>query len=370
MNNQLTVIQRTDHFIAAVLADRTGALERALPAHVKPERFRRNLSTAVVQHPKLLDCDPAMVFNEVSKAAALGLLLDPQLGEAYLITGYSQNGPVPQLRLGYRGLMKLGRQSGEISNIYAHEVHDLDRFSITLGTEKKLIHEPNFLTERGKVILYYAVAHYRDGTSDFEPMTTAQIYAIRDRSDAWKAFKAGKIKSTPWGTDDGEMCKKTVLRRLLKRVPQSPELADALAAEDAEFVEAEPARISPPRAQIQRATTVKAEQTPAAEIALDDSQSSQSSSHGTEGNADRAPAGLDDALDDGPPPADEPAFDPLAWASDVHQHVLTLATKADVNEFWKLPDTLRKFGALDAESMGMAAQLRSAVKAHRDSLGE
>lgn len=253
MNNQLTVAQRTDHFVAAVLEDRTGALENSLPAHIKPARFRRNLATAVAQHPKLLQCDPGSVFYEVAKAAALGLLLDPQLGEAYLITGYADGGPVPQLRLGYRGLIKLARQSGEVASIYAHEVCDLDRFHVALGSDKKLVHEPNYLTERGKIIMYYAVVHYRDGTTDFEPMSMKDILAIRDRSDAWKAHKAGKIKSTPWATDEGEMAKKTVLRRLLKRVPQSPELQDALSAEDAEFIEVTAKPVETPRARVQRA---------------------------------------------------------------------------------------------------------------------
>lgn len=253
MNNQLTVAQRTDHFVAAVLEDRTGALENSLPAHIKPARFRRNLATAVAQHPKLLQCDPGSVFYEVAKAAALGLLLDPQLGEAYLITGYADGGPVPQLRLGYRGLIKLARQSGEVASIYAHEVCDLDRFHVALGSDKKLVHEPNYLTERGKIIMYYACVHYRDGTTDFEPMAMKDILAIRDRSDAWKAHKAGKIKSTPWATDEGEMAKKTVLRRLLKRVPQSPELQDALSAEDAEFIEVTAKPVETPRAKVQRA---------------------------------------------------------------------------------------------------------------------
>lgn len=255
MNQQLTNSQRTESFVEAVLADRSGALERTLPSHIRPERFRRNLSTAIIQHPKLLGCEPGAVFNEVAKAAALGLLLDPQLGEAYLITGWSKEGDVPQLRIGYRGLMKLARQSGDVASVYAHEVCDLDNYHVELGTEKKLIHQPNFKADRGKPFAYYAVVKYKDGTTDFEPMTTREIHVIRDRSDGYRAFKAGKIKSTPWSTDEGEMAKKTVLRRLLKRVPQSPELADALAAEDRDFVDVEtPSRPSPPKVQVVRAT--------------------------------------------------------------------------------------------------------------------
>lgn len=232
---------RLDVFVGEVLPpERKNLLLSALPSHVKPERFERNLVIAVAQHPKLLNCDPVLVFNEVSKAAALGLYLDPQLGEAYLITGWDGRNrcEVPQLRLGYRGLAKLARQSGEIKGTpYAHEACENDLFDASLGTEKRLVHKPAFDADRGSVRLYYSVVKFDDGETDFEIMTVAQIHKIRDRSDAWRAYKDGKIKSTPWATDEEEMAKKTVLRRLLKRLPQSPEIADALRIEDEDFRE-------------------------------------------------------------------------------------------------------------------------------------
>lgn len=238
---------RADVFIGQVLPpERMDQVLRSLPSHVKPERFQRNLVVAVTQHPRLLDCDPIAVFNEVSKAAALGLYLDPQLGEAYLITGFSNGRYVPQLRLGYRGMIKLARQSGSIASVYAHDVCQNDKFRMALGTDKRIEHEPDYMTDRGEIGLYYAVVRFADGETDFEPMSLKEIHRIRDRSDGWKAFKAGKIKSTPWGTDEGEMAKKTVLRRLLKRLPQSPEIAEALRIDDDDFRDGEeaPARLS------------------------------------------------------------------------------------------------------------------------------
>ena len=41
-------------------------------------------------------------------------------------------------------------------------------------------------------------------------------------------FKANRIKDTPWASSYDEMAKKTCLRRLLKRLPTSADLADAL----------------------------------------------------------------------------------------------------------------------------------------------
>lgn len=218
--------------------DRAADLYRGLPSHIKPAVFERNLVNALMQNPDLLDFHPSLVYREVSKAAGLGLLLDPQLGEAYIVVAW--NGKTrrqePQLRIGYKGMQKLARQTGDVTNIYAHEVCALDQFRCRLGTDKNLEHEPDVFGERGPVVGYYAVIKFRDGTNDFEPMTVTQTQAIRDRSDAWKAFKDGKIKSTPWSTDEDEMAKKTVLRRLLKRQPQSPELSEAIKIEDeAEF---------------------------------------------------------------------------------------------------------------------------------------
>ena len=203
-------------------------IRRALPRHVDPERFSRVLYTAVQQQPKLLRYQPDAVIREAMKVAQLGLLTDSHLGEAYIIPG--KDGP--DARIGYRGMLKLARQSGELTVIQAHAVHDRDEFRIRLGTSPEIIHEPA-LSARGNVIGYYAVAKFRDGSIDFEWMNIEEIYRIRDRSDGWKAFKAGRIKSTPWGTDEAEMSRKTALRRLIKRLPLSPDLATAAAYEDA-----------------------------------------------------------------------------------------------------------------------------------------
>lgn len=214
--------------------ERSRDVYSALPAHIKPERFYRNLVNALMQNPKLMKCDPRLVYREVSKAAGLGLLIDPQLGEAYIIVGWNgrERREEPQLRVGYRGLIKLARQSGDIAQIYAHEVCANDEHDIVLGDQKKLVHKPLVFGDRGDVLGYYAVAKFSDGTTDFELMTLDQIYEIRDRSDGWKAFKSGNVKATPWSTDEGEMAKKTVIRRLVKRLPQSPELADVIGNED------------------------------------------------------------------------------------------------------------------------------------------
>lgn len=235
--SNLAVIQKSpiEEFLNDVLpADRLEDLSRSLPAHIKPAVFQRNLLNALMTNPDLMNHSPGLVFREVSKAAGLGLLLDPQLGETYIIVGYNYKTrrQEPQLRIGYKGLTKLARQSGAVSLIYAHEVHANDFVDCDLGADKRLVHKPKLFTDRGEIIGYYAVIKFRDGEFDFEPMDVPEIRRIRDRTDAYQAFKSDKIKSTPWATDEAEMAKKTVIRRLMKRAPQSPEMAEALQIED------------------------------------------------------------------------------------------------------------------------------------------
>lgn len=215
-------------------AERAQELFRSMPSHIKPAVFERNLLNALMANPALMDFPPALVYREVSKAAGLGILLDPILGEGYIVTAYNYKTKrtEPQLRIGYKGMCKLARQSGNVSNIYVHEVCSLDQVECDLGFPKVLKIKPKLFGDRGDVVGYVAVIAFKDGEFDFEPMSLDDCLDIRDRSDAWKAYTDKKIKSTPWATDEGEMCKKTTLRRLLKRQEQSPEMARANQIED------------------------------------------------------------------------------------------------------------------------------------------
>jgi hypothetical protein len=62
-------------------------------------------------------------------------------------------------------------------------------------------------------------------------MSAAEVNRIRDNSEGYKAAKRFQ-KKTPWESDYVEMGKKTVIRRLCKFMPKSPELAAALALDN------------------------------------------------------------------------------------------------------------------------------------------
>jgi recombination protein RecT len=215
----------------AMLEQFKGEIARALPKHINPDRMARIALTAFRMTPKLGECDPRSVFAAVIQSSQLGLEVG-LMGEAHLVPYGSQCQLIP----GYTGLMKLARQSGLVQDIYAHEVRLNDKFSLKLGLERNLEHEPltapggfpAFDEERGEVAGFYAVAVFKDGSRTFVAMSRKEVEKIRDNSKGYQAAKRYK-KDSAWDSDFVSMGLKTAIRRLSKFLPKSPELATALA---------------------------------------------------------------------------------------------------------------------------------------------
>lgn len=219
----------------AMLEKFKGEIARALPRHINSDRMARIALTAFRMNPKLGECDPRSVFAAVIQSSQLGLEVG-LMGEAHLVPFKGQCQLIP----GYTGLMKLARQSGLVQDIYAHEVRAKDRFTLRLGLERNLEHEPlagpgGFPAsdeERGEVVGFYAVAVFKDGSRTFVAMSRKEVERIRDNSRGYQTAKAMK-KESVWDTDFVAMGLKTVIRRLCKFLPKSPELATALALDAA-----------------------------------------------------------------------------------------------------------------------------------------
>jgi phage RecT family recombinase len=212
-------LQKFNSVAALLQSDKVqSAIARALPKHMTPERMIRVAMTALQKTPKLAECEPRSLVNALVQASELGLEPNTPLGEAYLIPYWNSKSKQTEAQLmpGYRGLIKLARQSEKVDGIYAELVYEKDFFSIEYGLNKDLKHRPALNEEdRGELIGAYAVAKFKDGYTDFEYMSAAEIEKIRKRS---KSPDAG-----PWVTDKGEMWRKTPIRRLTKRLPLSVE---------------------------------------------------------------------------------------------------------------------------------------------------
>lgn len=203
------------------------SMSQVVPKHVTPERLVKLALVAASRTPLLLSCEPKSIVQGVMTAAQLGLDCGGVLGSAYLVPfkNQKQGGRYEaQLIVGYRGLVDLARRSGEIETIEAHVVYANDSFEVAFGLDPVLRHVPCLTGEHGEPVLVYAIARLKDGGRQVEVMTRSEVERIRSRS------RAGS--SGPWVTDWSEMARKTVVRRLCKYLPLSPELADALVADE------------------------------------------------------------------------------------------------------------------------------------------
>jgi len=222
-----------------------GDFQAALPRHIPLERFQTVVVTAVQNNPELLECDRRSFWNACRKAAQDGLLPDGREGS--IIVRMSGAKKLANWQIMVAGIRKKVRNSDEIATWDVHLVHQNDEFQYELGDNPHIAHRPA-LGNRGPIIAAYSIATLKSGERSREVMTIDEIFAIRDRySDAWKAFKANKIKSTPWNDSVGEMAKKTVARRHSKVLPMNTDLDELMRREDGGEEAIEEIKEAPPR---------------------------------------------------------------------------------------------------------------------------
>lgn len=195
-------------------------LRMVAPRHLTPDRITRVAMTSIQRTPKLLDCTPESLLGALLTCTQLGLEPDDAGGRAYLIP----YGDKATLIIGYRGLMELARRSGEIATLDAQVVHKNDVFEFEYGTNPFLRHKPMLEGDAGPVVGAYAVATTKGRAVQFDVMSTTDLEAIRKRSRA--------KNDGPWVTDTNEMYRKTVVRRLCKYLPSSPELSRAVSLDE------------------------------------------------------------------------------------------------------------------------------------------
>jgi recombination protein RecT len=196
--------------VAAALnrQDRQQAFRALLGDTVSIERFQQIVIQSVVRNPDLQRATLESLLDSVRQAATLRLEPTGILGEGYLI----KYGNEAQFEPGYRGLMKLARRSAQIDTIDAHVVYDGDEFDIQYGTTPAIVHRPA-LKDRGNYLGAYAWARLTSGELVIEYMPVAEIELVR------KVSRNGTGDNSPWVKWWDQMAVKTVLKRLMKRLP-------------------------------------------------------------------------------------------------------------------------------------------------------
>lgn len=189
-------------------------IAKALPPHISADRFQRVAMTAIQSNPDLLEADRRSLWAACVKAAQDGLLPDGREGALVTFFDRRRGRLMAQWMPMVAGILKKVRNSGELASITANVVYDGERFRVVLGDEERIEHERDLdAVGRKDPVAVYAIATLRSGEKVREVMTWGQVEDVRSVS---RAPERG-----PWSSWAEEMARKTVIRRLAKRLPMS-----------------------------------------------------------------------------------------------------------------------------------------------------
>lgn len=215
------------------------ALPDVLPKHMRPDEVVRIVFAEFVRNPKLKDCTPNSLKLAVLTASQMGLQLASPLGEAYLIPRWDKKAGanVCSLQIGYKGLLRLLRNSGEIQTVIAEPVYEGETFEVSIDTTKKSPVEirhgvklAGIDRSPAKVVASYCIVVTKDGGRYAAWCTRDEIEDRRQRG------ASGQGRSTPWDTDYAAMARKCAILKLTRggTVPLSSEVQRLVEHESAE----------------------------------------------------------------------------------------------------------------------------------------
>lgn len=218
--------QRPPRPMMQIIVDHQDNIADFLPNHIDEEKFFLIANGILRGSTALRNCiktgkGTAGFLGALKQAALDGLMPDGKIEAA--IVPY---GGIPTYVRMYHGMVKMMRQSGEIKDINTGLVCENDQFDFCRGTDNYVRHKQAF-KDRGAKIAAWCVIRTKDGGEYFDIMGADEIIQIKN---------AAKAKNGPWGNKahEGQMWRKTVLRRASKLAPISTDLQNRFAKEDDE----------------------------------------------------------------------------------------------------------------------------------------
>lgn len=193
----------------------------ALPKHLTADRMARLALTAFSTNPALQSCAPNSIAASIMTASILGL--EPGVnGQGFLIP-YGQN---CQFVPGWKGLVDIANRSGR-ATVWTGAVFDGDEFDYALGDNPFVRHRPGDEDDPAKMTHVYAIGRVNGSNWPvIEVWTMRKIWKHRDQYN--------KVGKRHYSFRDQEMyARKVPLLQVLKYMPSSIELSNALAANHA-----------------------------------------------------------------------------------------------------------------------------------------
>jgi len=220
MSNQITIQKPGE--LMKFLERSKNSITAALPKHLTADRMLRLAVTCWSTTPKLRECTPMSILSSLIVASQVGLEVGIG-GQGYLVPYKSTCTFVP----GWQGLVGLLNNTGR-ATAWTGAVFEGDEFEFELGSAPRLRHIPgdNF-GEPSKLTWVYACGKVNGSelpVIEAWPMT--RVLKHRD--------KFNKVGPAHYSHGNLEMyARKVLLLQVLKYMPRSIELNNAIAAADA-----------------------------------------------------------------------------------------------------------------------------------------
>lgn len=199
-------------------------LAKALPAHMNSDRMARLALTSFSSNKDLRECDQNSIAASIMTAAQLGL--EPGInGQGYLIPYKGKCTFVP----GWKGLVDLVSRSGR-ATVWTGAVREGDAFEYQLGDTPFCKHKPGDEDDDAPFTYVYAIGRVRDAA-----MPVIEVWS---RAKVLKHLKKyNKVGGRHYAnTDENNLemyARKCALLQVLKYMPSSIELANAITASHA-----------------------------------------------------------------------------------------------------------------------------------------
>lgn len=193
----------------------------ALPKHLNADRMARLALTAFSTTPKLQECTAQSIAGSIMTASILGL--EPGVnGQGFLVPYGKTCTFVP----GWKGLVDICNRAGRCT-VWTGAVFDGDHFDYQLGDSPFVRHRPGDEDDPAKLTHVYAVGRVNGSEWPvIEVWTMSKIWKHRDQYN--------KVGNRHYSFRDAEMyARKVPLLQVLKYMPSSVELSNALAASHA-----------------------------------------------------------------------------------------------------------------------------------------
>lgn len=209
----------------AFLQKHKGQLELALPKHLNSDRMVRLTLTEFSKNPALQKCDVKSIFGSLITASQLGLEIGVN-GQGYLIPYGKKCTFVP----GWKGLVDLAQRGGR-SSVWTGAVYEGDDFDYMLGDSPYCKHKPYGEFDVNKLTHVYAIGRVKD-----TDMPVIEVWPVKRVEAHLK--KNNKVGGAHYALADGrknfEMyARKVALLQVLKYMPQSIELSNAMEVSNA-----------------------------------------------------------------------------------------------------------------------------------------